>query len=279
MTKAEYRRYTPTFIENWPLSLHEISVPSRCIEITPQQLNYLISPPYVDLPKFGPFDNWETAIEGCGGRAFARLGSRSPKDSPAFNMHHGCCERASHAVNLLRWSMRAQHDLRMNTELGLPSVVVFRRWWEIPRWAEFRCFMKRKALIGVCPYYAKDAGIIARLQLDASKLDCVLRGFFSKFRECCHLDDVIFDVVVETVKDRFADAPTVTLLEINPFCRHSDPGLFSWADPNSFDGSFRPFLYNVGPSLSAHRDRERWCPISAALATPFSATTLRIDSK
>jgi hypothetical protein len=111
-----------------------------------------------------------------------------------------------------------------------PSIFV-REWLDIPPWTEFRCFMKQRSLVGISQYFYRN--VYPPLLAAAGEIEGAIRDFFPAFEESCHIQDVVFDIVVQP------SAPwQVTLLEINPYFELTDPCLFHWHD-DDFDGGFR----------------------------------------
>jgi len=70
------------------------------------------------------------------------------------------------------------------------------------------------------------------------KIRLAIYTFFNKFREKCHLNNVVFDVFV-TMQQHSGVSFQVKLLELNPFFEKTDPCLFSWHNGENFDGSVK----------------------------------------
>lgn len=173
--------------------------------------------------------------------AFVRLGSRSPKDAWSWGRAEPrvVAGEGDPLRYFLDCSERTAEDLKMALENDYPPHIFVREWVEIPAWAEFRCFMKGRGLVGVSQYYYHSTfpEVAAR---DGSLIEWGIRTFFeTRFRRASHLDDVVFDVLVKiggTPRDRHVE---VVLLEVNPFFEMTDPCLFTWKGGGDFDGSFR----------------------------------------
>jgi D123 len=124
-------------------------------------------------------------------------------------------------------SLRSSEEARLNPE---PQIWL-REYRHFPEWAEFRCFMRRKELVGGTQYN----GVLIsrdgfRFRIEAYP-ELVARGpeyerlineWFPVFRDACPYDDAVFDVVVDV------DKHDVLLLETNPATLGTFPGLKDW---------------------------------------------------
>lgn len=176
--------------------------------------------------------------------AFVRLGSRSPKDAwswrgpqPGRILPGG----GDPLRYLLDCSERVSDDLQLALANGYAPHVFVREWVDIPAWAEFRCFMRGRRLVGVSQYQPRVA--YPEVERERSLITWGVGLFFEHFRAASHLDDVVFDVFVKVrVKHNEGDIE-VRLLEINPFGEFTDPCLFDHRGGGDFDRTFR----YVGP--------------------------------
>lgn len=176
--------------------------------------------------------------------AFVRLGSRSPKDSWE-GMRRGSLKVTvddDPMVFLLDASERVCEDLELAiANQYLPHIFV-RQWLDIPRWAEFRCFMRDRHLVGISQYHYLDGEVFPEVVSNADVIRWAIGHFFARFREASHLESVVFDVFLRRRTHRTnIHEWECRLLEINPFFELTDPCLFAWSQP--FDGGFR---YNRG---------------------------------
>ena len=161
--------------------------------------------------------------------AFVRLGSRSPKDSHYGYQHGFRCLTAKHVFALLFDSERVYEDLTYSLETGVQINLWLRQWTEIPNWSEFRCFVRKGALVGISQYsylqqrtgdkmsyvefpYYEDwyARIINAIFLFSGQLGLAMT-----------LDSYVFDI-------SFKVGEQPLLIEFNPWGRVTDPCLFDW---------------------------------------------------
>ncbi|MFA5766810.1 MAG: hypothetical protein WC919_02725 [Candidatus Paceibacterota bacterium] len=183
------------------------------------------------------------AVEKMPNGAFIRLGSRSPKDSWALQRSGGKIISGQDPLQyLLDCSERIYEDLMLAIKKDYLPHIWVRQWVEIPRWSEFRCFMKDRKLVGISQYNYLKGEVFP--ELDPGMCEWAVREFFKMFREATTLTDIVFDVFVKVRKagPNSRDIE-VKLLEINPFFELTDPCLFTWHI--EFDGSFR---YNKAKS-------------------------------
>jgi len=243
----------PTYIENWPpelcrLSIAQVDVPltlaeAEAIGASMCELYEMFPKPHMrDLT--GIRKRVDEAVKKFPRGAFIRLGSRSPKDS-AIAMHRSFrCRNGKEALEvILGVSERMMEDLLLALEMKYPPHVFLREWIDIPKWCEFRCFMRDRELVGVSQYHYFEWCPQAGKNRDGIRW--AIDQFFPSFKEASHLDTVIFDVVVkhhgyihphERVR---VSEWSVKLLEINPFFEHTDPCLFDWRHGGDFDRTFR----------------------------------------
>lgn len=251
-----FDRVKPTYIEAWPqalcsLSLAQVDIPLSVEDAIALGTNILEL--YELFPKpwhrdiSGIRDRVADAVHKFSKGAFIRLGSRSPKDAWTSGRR---CSTGSRALEiLLGGSERIQEDLQLAIENHYEPHIFVREWVDLEPWQEFRCFMKGRQLAGISQYHYLDGPIKEILENKAS-IDWAIGQFFSsQFKNACHLDDVVFDVIVnmrEVGEDRMW---TVKLLEINPFFELTDPCLFDWRNGGNFDGSFKICVDSERPKL------------------------------
>jgi hypothetical protein len=249
---SRFERARPTFLENWPQALRDLSVAQVDIPLSLREALALGSHIrhfghwFGDGPH-GTLDDLQARLQDAMARfpdgAFVRLGSRSGKDS-VFAAHCGlrvCSVRAA-MLMLTDGSRRIASDLQQCIARGIAPHVFVREWASIPDWAELRCFMRARRLVGISQYDCVNLGPLNELRTHAAAIHAAVSEFFSRFREAVHLDDVVFDVFL---LPRMVDGATefdVRLLELNPYGRETDAGLFSWNEPDcerNFDGTLR----------------------------------------
>ena len=255
MTATYFDIVTPTYIENWPpavcsLSIAQIDVPLTLDDAKRLGANII---EYADGFKLPPGMNCDisdirervsAAVAKMPAGAFVRLGSRSPKDSWAGNRDGFKINSGSDPLRfMLDASERICEDLTLAIQHNYAPHIFVRQWMTIPRWAEFRCFMRQRKLIGISQYNYLDGEVFPEITADPDLFPWLIEQFFPSFRTASHLDDVVFDVFAKrwTRRDNHSEWE-VKLLEINPFFELTDPCLFAW-HTGSFDGGFR---YNNG---------------------------------
>lgn len=236
----------PTYIENWPKELYNLSIPQvnvplgmpkaflKCLErvqngedLTKLEWSYLHALEH-KIEKAG-----KVFLDGF----FIRLGSRSPKDSWVGIDQGFKCTNGRWAMTLLLDSMeRIWEDVSLAIKHDYKPQIWLRQWIDIPEWAEFRCLMRDKELIGISQYNYLNGQCFDEVADNADSLQSAIEQFFTgSFLPVIHLASVIFDVWVE----RHDNDWRVKLLEINPFGPWTDPCLFSWENSEDFDGTLR----------------------------------------
>lgn len=244
MNSSYFIKVFPTYIENWNSALYKLSIPQIDIRLTREEVPILGR----NIWKFGKWfgdtprqsmkrieEKIEKALYNFPKGAFVRLGSRSGKDS-LYAQHFGL--RITHADAAIKILTEASERIAFDLHLALqndycPHIFV-RQWIEIPRWAEFRCFMRDRELVGISQYDCKNMGHCPEIVKHQSEIKYGIRFFFEKFRTASHLNDVVFDVFAIIDKNQ----TDIKLLELNPFFPKTDACLFDW-NLRDFDGSFR----------------------------------------
>jgi len=241
----------PTYIENWSPALRALSVRSEGFGLltteaaTLGRMNGEWGEAFVAYhPTQYPWED-ELTIERLTGRvdelvrrfpngAFVRLGSRSPKDSWWGHEHGFQCFEGMTAMRLLLDSSERVHDdLSMALHYTYNPWIWVREWRDIPHWAEFRCFMRDRKLVGVSQYFYRELWCPGDALVSPRELLADLtETFWPRFQRICPLDDVVFDITTD-------NPGAWTLIEINPFFDLTDPCLYSWADGGDFDGGIR----------------------------------------
>lgn len=244
----------PTYIENWPDRLKRLSINQQGIKLPIKEAKLLGS----SLMEFGEAftDKWgeeisnsdrlllitdlkerfDSIIEFFPKGAFIRLGSRSPKDSYLFFKNPRVLNGTEAIKMLTGSSERIYDDLMLAIMNEYEPYIFVREWIDIPKWCEFRCFMKGRKLQGVSQYYYHD--YYEEIKNNHSIIQSLIFKFFKKFEESCHLDDVIFDVFLEL--DKEIESSEVKLLEINPYSNTlTDPCLYDWDEDEMFKISFK----------------------------------------
>jgi hypothetical protein len=248
MARAQF-----TYIENWPSPLYDLSIPHIDLPLNQDEARALGS----NIRHFGhwfgsgpakPLDRiaqrLAAALDAFPGGAFVRLGSRSGKDS---DFAQACGMRVTSLrgalLMLTDGSERIALDLRCALYLGYEPHIFVREWREIPNWAEFRCFMQDRRLIGISQYDCINLRHVPEIAGQAHGINAAIESFFQEFRQHVHVADVVFDVYLQPGARNDQRSFDVRLLEMNPFCTKTDACLFRWSPADSaagdFDGSFR----------------------------------------
>ena len=248
MTPAYFAQVCPTYIENWSDALVALSIPQTDIPLSASEAGALLARNNGETSSDTHESEQcvEKVVEKLGAAmrvypegVFVRLGSRSGKDS-RFAAQHGL--RIFHPHSALRMltegSRRVAFDLRLAARFDYAPHIFVRRWCEIARWAEFRCFMKNRALVGISQYDCKNLGHSPEIAKNAARIRAAIEKFFEKLQAASHLDEVIFDLFLSGEEANPGDF-NVRLLELNPFIPQTDACLFDWSGGGDFDGSFR----------------------------------------
>ncbi|WP_308917471.1 hypothetical protein [Jannaschia sp. LMIT008] len=118
---------------------------------------------------------------------------------------------------------------------GREDALYFRPWRDIPRWCEFRVFIRAGVVVGASQYHTDRR--FPEIVADKPRIADVLRAAVDDLLKVLHVDDIVADFAVPPALDRQA-----LLLELNPFVRRTGPGLFRWGgglDGGDFDRTFR----------------------------------------
>jgi hypothetical protein len=181
----------------------------------------------------------ENAISKMPNGAFIRLGSRSPKDSWYIHEHGLKVANSKEALSLLLGdSERVLDDLCLAINENYQPHIWIRQWVDIPKWAEFRCFMQDKKLVGISQYYYKD-GSFPEIISSKDSIVWAIENFFIEFKQIIHLDNVVFDVWVKLKTHDNTNVWEIKLIEINPYFELTDPCLFNWHNPVDFKGQLK----------------------------------------
>lgn len=252
-----WERCHPTYIENWPAALCSLSIPSIDIPLSIAEAKRLGSNIIEFGFEFGQREGIDDirvrvadAVDQMPNGAFIRLGSRSPKDSWSGHRDGLQVKAGEDPLRfILDASERMYEDLTLAIQHDYPPHIFVRQWMVIPRWTEFRCFMRDHKLVGISQYNYLQGEVFPEIVQDSDTIRWVIESqFFPGFRDASHLPSVVFDVAVQRSMARDNTRVwQVRLLEINPFFELTDPCLFAWKD--GFDGSFR---YNT--SATGRRD-------------------------
>jgi len=204
----------PTYIENWPEGLYELSIPQKDIPMSAEEAvvlgahivelgesfyRYLIpGNPYITLNSLK--ERIEKALQYFSGGAFIRLGSRSPKDSWLGIQEGFRCTTADRAVKLLTdVSERVSDDLHAAIDHNYLPHIFVRQWRDIPRWGELRCFVKDRELVGASQYFYQE--YFPRLAERAAQVRKKLHEeIIPALIAVTHMDTVVFDISLDCTR-------------------------------------------------------------------------------
>lgn len=249
MSPTYFATVSPTYIENWPNPLHQLSIPQVDIPLSLEETRRLGrniwhfgkwfgNTPRLSLDSIA--EKIRLALLNFPKGAFIRLGSRSAKDSYYAKFQGLRITQAEEALKMLTQSSeRVAFDLRLALQHHYCPHIFVRQWFDIPKWAEFRCFMRERKLIGISQYDCKNLGHCPEISEHAESIKFAIAEFFKEFRVASHLENVVFDVfILQHHSDQHSSAK-VKLLELNPFSPKTDACLFSWCEGGNFDGTFK----------------------------------------
>ena len=217
VAEAWLARAQSTLIDQWPVEIAELSIPTELVRIDALAAFGAIC----DLMDQKPVNQWmrdlAADLDSRMGwkRWFIRLNSRSPKDNP-WPFETPATMSGKEAVMLLAGSMRIFDDLNEFRFLPeQPCYVCLREFNpKITPAGEFRCFVKDGALIAVSHYdYLRPwAGPENQGRELRGKIDA---WFTERLQPHLHVKDVVFDLFID-------HDGSILLIELNPYGR-SDP--------------------------------------------------------
>ena len=164
---------------------------------------------------------------GC---AFARLGSRSAKDTSTGVLTGSQVRSGAETLRLLtNGSRRVGYDLHLALRHGLRPWLFLREWHDIAWATELRCFLREGELVGISQYHTAlsmpgpDRRRAERSRPGIERLAEALLAALGGV-------SLVFDVCVD------CDGH-LTLIELNPWGPPTEAVLFRW--DASFDGALR----------------------------------------
>lgn len=246
---ARHTLAVPTYLENWPQELQELSISQVDIPLTRDEAIALGSNILEFGEQFQPYPmsldsvytKLEDAFKRLPGPVFVRLGSRSPKDAVYWEKDTLAVSTPKEAIQLLTaGSERMYEDLQLGLTYDYNPHIFLRQWIKLEDWVEFRCFMKNRKLVGISQYYHRKR--YPEIVDEWDTIQWAIETFFNSFfRTASHLDDVVFDVYMVRLGGgrsynscNCASSPwtswRVRLLEINPYWNLTDPAMFTWPE-------------------------------------------------
>jgi len=224
--KQYLRIVQPTYMENWYEKLKGLTIPSKYFRVPMAEIDPIITlADGIDKISDTFNERLNETIEAvkkaysCD-KVFVRLGSRSPKD----NMRDIDCVRSAKDVfTQFCDSERVLSDLMLAMKNGYEPYIFVRKWVEMKRSMEFRCFVKDNKLKGISQYFYEerhaildDDNIRNLIENQAIILASIItgHGLFKNFVFDFHCDP----------KEKYG-----LLIEINPWSSWTDPALFDFA--------------------------------------------------
>lgn len=233
----------PTFIDHWPQAWIALAPEFQALPLDAEHINALGCQiagfrhwftPAPTAPLQGLAQQLDAMIVGQQRASFVRLNSRSPKDS-LYAMHHGLrvADGAQALAIIVEGSERCAADLRMALDHRRPVAIIVRRWLEFPEWAEFRCLMRKRRLVGVSQALHRQGRVFPEIARFQATIVRGIRDLMAEIIATSLIEDAVFDLAI----DPRAKAPIAWLLDVNPVSSLTDTALFSdWQD---YDASFR----------------------------------------
>ncbi len=234
-----------TFPENWPEPLKEKA--AACVEIplTFEDVTVLghFNGYYMQHFEFSGHealsDETQEAIQSGLAKLPAgvmpRLGLCSWKGS---TLVHAPAKTFGDVMQLI-----TQDDLRVGRALASSAVAQegavlhLREWVDIPEWSEFRVFVHCSQIKGISQYFHRRR--YAEITENITEINAVLFEFCASILPVLPLETVVIDVHLKRLPASPLTPADVALIELNPYAEGTDPCLFSWSDPDGFDGNLR----------------------------------------
>ncbi|MFF2531238.1 ATP-grasp domain-containing protein [Brevibacillus sp. NPDC058079] len=213
-----------TFITKWSHELMNFSIPTVFFPLTAEERDQFLTLMFPEketeeVKKVHSYfsDKISPAFEEFPDGIFLRNDRRSPKDSDSFFTRDGIVAAKSpeQAIGFCLYSERMYMDFKDAQRWNHLPVLVARKWMELKREREFRCFVKEGRLFAITQYDYHDSYVWV-LQNETQVLERI-KTFFEQIREYLPCSTIVFDVHVGD--------DNVLLIETNPY-RLSDPCLF-----------------------------------------------------
>jgi len=176
----------------------------------------------------------KSVIAELGGKVVPKLNWSAPKDATWINSNSMECRSPSDICLLLKSSDFVTHDLEHAfddcvdspgvtlTTSDIPYHLVLRKYVQFNPSVEFRCFVRRRRLLGICQRDLNHFDFLFSMQ---SKLQSLIQEFFDvRLRDEFADENFVFDVYVPAPYNK------VWLVDINPWAPRTDPLLFSWLE-------------------------------------------------
>ena len=228
-----------TFVENWPKELLALSFLSEGFELHERDViaiganthDFMNAKGLLEKPRFSEQlrEDIEYALSVLNTPAFLRFGGVSYHDDAISRLKTVDDVIAQLSVSNRRVASCLWDCLQSSTPVWLH----LREWRDIPRWGEFRCFIKERKVIGVSQYHCLE--YFPFYKEKESEIRVQLIEFLQKLLPVLHVDTVVADVAITYQGGEFS----TVLIELNPFIQRTDACLFSWVNGGDFNGRIR----------------------------------------
>ncbi|KAJ7601078.1 D123-domain-containing protein [Mycena floridula] len=190
-------------------------------------------------PKFA-FPELDEQIRACVkeyGAVFPKLNFSSPKDA-SWVLAAGSplkCTSPADVYLLLKSSDFVNHDLSIDTvfdgcepeesEVQYDLQLVLRKWYEIDRSRELRCFVRQHRLLGISQRDTNYYDFLNDSETKTSILTAVMEFWENKIREKWDAnEDYVFDILLTR------DLSRAHVVDFNPYSPRTDPLLFTYEE-------------------------------------------------
>jgi D123 len=182
-------------------------------------------------------------IESLGGSVVPKLNWSAPKDATWINPNNSLqCGSPDDVYLLLKSSDFVTHDLEhafddciddseeesQMTINDIPYHLVLKKYFQLNPSLEFRCFVRRRKVIGICQ---RDLNFFEFLfKMKDQYRRTIMEFFDEKLRDTFPDENFAFDVYIPPPHDK------VWLVDVNPWAARTDPLLFSWLELLTMEG-------------------------------------------
>lgn len=252
MSKEFFENNAKLNIENWPNLLYSESMATVILTLSPEEQDALIKYHPFKAEEETPSEEVEKLIKAIIQKitqvtnnfpngAFVKLGSRSPKDSYIGYKEGFRCVDGDKAIQLFNDSERVIDDLFKDQYHNYPTRIIVREWIEMPKWAEFRGFIKNRKLVGLSQYNYLNRKAFPEIVKHADSIRWAIEKKVERIADLLPLPDVVADFLYKVKTYGNERVSEVKLIELNPFSYWTDPCLFHWNKDKFETFQFRYF--------------------------------------
>lgn len=238
-----HQKWRSTFMESWPDEVVALGLPMEQVTLSEQDRLAIggRTEAFRELFKLDEMPEFTSDFRAAVDEKIAvfpsgahvRLGGCSFK-RPGRYQNKAVFSSQELAPYILQENPRVAGLLASSLQSKFDVGLFVRPWYEIPRWAEFRLFMKARSFVGASQYF--HTALFPEIEANARPIAATLVDFADEFLTVSHLDDAIVDVFVEEGQ---GGSWRAVLLDINPLIRRSDACLFRWENDGDFDNGLR----------------------------------------